>query len=740
MSTPTPTTAKKMKKIRVPRVVDGYETMVEIEVEDTGETPTWGPNNAHRLLNSRQTRVDAPAKVTGTARYTHDVRLSGMLYGRVLLSPYARARIKSVDVSHAQAIPGVKAIEVDPNTEIYHAGQAIAAVAAVTLDIAEDAVGAIRVDYEVLPHVVRAEDAVQADAPRVMATDPNVEPKETKGDAAGVDAALAACDAVVEADYKTPIVHHCCFETHGVVVDVQGGKATVYASTQGVFAVRGDAIKALELPDDSVAVIDEYMGGGFGAKFGFGAEGKLACALAKKSGAPVHMMLTRRDEFTLTGNRSGSWQTLKGGATRDGRLRALRAYQRRLGGLSDGSQATQPYVYTVENAYAEVVSIHTHETPSVAMRAPGNPQSCFAIEMLVDELAHKIEMDPVEFRKKNLGDPAWHRQLDRGAREIGWSRRNPVPGGNAGPLKRGMGCAVGAWPGGGRPQCIVTVEIGRDGVVHVLSGTQDLGTGTRTYVRAIVAEELGLTMSDVVEKVGDSRLGAANASGGSTTAPSLSPAVKDAAVNARRLLAEAVAPIFKVTPDDVTFAGGSVSAGSQRLAWAQACAALGPAGISARGEWKMGLSGSGTHGACFAEVEVDVETGQVRPIKMVHVQDCGLPLNRLTLVSQMNGGMLMGLGYALWETGVNDSTLGIKVNPSFQDYKFPGSLEIPELVALIDDDDPRHVVVGIGEPVLIPSTAAVINAIYNACGVRVREIPATPDKILMALAAPGRTA
>jgi xanthine dehydrogenase YagR molybdenum-binding subunit len=369
------------------------------------------------------------------------------------------------------------------------------------------------------------------------------------------------------------------------------------------------------------------------------------------------------------------------------------------------------------------------------MRAPGHPQASFAMEMLVDELAYKIGMDPLVFRKKNIKDPVWHRQLDRGAKEIGWANRNPTAGGGPGPLKRGMGCAVGVWGGGGNKECIVTVEIGRDGAVAVLSGTQDLGTGTRTFTRAIVAEEFGLTMKDVREKIGDSRNGRANGSGGSTTSASLAPAVKDAAYKARLQLAEAVAPLLKVEPAQVAFADGFVTGGAQKMTWKQACATLPAAGLSARGEWVADLAGRGTHGATFAEVEVDVETGRVKPLKMVHVQDCGLPLSRLLLESQINGGMIQSLGMALWEGNVNDAELGVRLNPSFGDYKMCGTLEIPTLVPIIDDEDTREGVIGIGEPSLIPAVAAVVNAVYNACGARIRELPATPDKVLMALLA-----
>ncbi len=324
-------------------------------------------------------------------------------------------------------------------------------------------------------------------------------------------------------------------------------------------------------------------------------------------------------------------------------------------------------------------------------------------------------------------------------RSVG-TRRNPTPGGGAGPLKRGIGCAVGVWGGGGGPQCKVDVTIGRDGAITVAVGTQDLGTGTRTYTRAIVAEELGLQIKDVREQIGNSKLGASNPSGGSTTSASLAPSVKHAAYNARLAVAEKVAPLLGVKPEEVKFADGKVTGGGKTLTWAQACATLPATGLVAHGEWQSSLAATGVHGACFAEVEVDVETGHVRPVKMVHVQDVGLPLNRMAVESQINGGMIQSLGMALYEQRVMDAQLGLMVNPGFGDYKLPGSLEMPELVPLIDDGDTREAVIGVGEPSLIPAVGALVNAVFNASGVRVRELPITPDKILMGLMKGGQTA
>lgn len=725
---------KPKKKIRVPRVVNGVEQMVEIEVDDEGG-PGWGPNDKHTLLNHRITRVDGPLKATGAALYTYDMRLPGMLYGRILRSPHAHAKITSIDTEAALKISGVKAIVKGPLEELRFAGAPVAAVAATTPEIAADAIRAIVVKYEVLPHVVVPDEAIKPNAPKVVAEENNLQERTKAGDPQKVEAAFATADAIVEAEYRSARVHHACLETHGMVVDYRGGdSATIYASTQGTFTIPGDAAKELGLPQSAVTSIVQHMGGGFGSKFGIGTEGMLACRLSKQTKAPVKMMLTRYDEFVMSGNRSGSWQKLKGGVTKDGKLVAFNARQYRLGGIGAGSQANQPYIYRAGEFYREVYNLHTNEDSSNAMRAPGHPQASFAIESLMDELAYKIKMDPVAFRKLNLADPVYARQLDRGAKEIGWSRRNPTAGGNPSPLKRGMGCAVGTWGGGGNNQCKVDVTVSRDGAVTVAVGAQDLGTGTRTYTRAIVAEEFGLQIRDVVEQIGNSKLGASTASGGSVTSASLAPSVKDAAIKARLLVAGRVAPLLgNPKPEEIKFADGSVSANNKTITWKQASAALPAAGITSHGEWRADLQARGVHGACFAEVEVDVETGHVRPIKMVHVQDGGLPLNRLTMESQINGGMIQSLGMALWEGRVIDSDLGLQLNPQFGDYKLPGTLEMPELVPIIDDEDKREAVIGIAEPAIIPALGAVVNAVFNATGVRIRELPITPDKILMAL-------
>lgn len=730
------------KTIKVPKFVNGAPTaeVEDIQVEDYGNTG-WGPKDKHRLLNTKVPRVDAPFKTTGTAQYTHDVRPAGMLFGRFVDAPNSHAKILSVDVSAALKIEGVKAaLPIPaPGDEVVHEGQPVAAVAAITPEIAEDAARAVVVKYEVLPHVVTAEDALKPDAPAV-APPPGGRgggrgPNAT-GTQQAVDAVFATCDAVLEVEYRSPILHHCCLETHSAVADFRGGEAgTVYVSTQSTFAIPAEATRELGVPATGVV---QHMGGGFGSKLqGIGLPGVWACRLSKATGLPVKMLFTRREEFLSAGSGPGSIQKFKVGVNKDGTFAAIQANQWSMGGLGGSGVQAQPYMYRAGTVFRQGTQVRTHEDASIPLRAPGHPQACFAMEGVMDEMAYKIGMDPVEFRKKNVPDNAngvaWKRQLDTGAKAIGWDNRNKTPGQLKGPLVRGMGCAIGAWGGGGRASCIVDVTIGQDGSVTVTNGAQDLGTGTRTYMRSIVAEELGLDVADVQERIGNSTYGNSIGSGGSATAASLAPAVKDAAYQARAQLSALVAPLLGATAETVWFDKRYAMGNGKAITWKQACAAVPAAGLSARGQFQAPLASTQTRGASFAEVEVDIETGHIRVTKMCHVQDGGLILNRLAVESQINGGMIQSISMALYEGRIMDPKLGMMVNAAFNDYKIPGTMEIGELIPIIDDGDDRNAVIGMAEPANIPGCGAIANAVYNACGVRVRETPITPDKILNGL-------
>lgn len=366
----------------------------------------------------------------------------------------------------------------------------------------------------------------------------------------------------------------------------------------------------------------------------------------------------------------------------------------------------------------------------------------------MDELAEKLGMDPIELRKKNDPSEIRHAEFKLGAEAIGWQRRNAKPGASTGPIKRGIGVASGVWYKIYNPNTQVIVEILADGSVTALNGAQDVGTGTRTIIGQVVAEELGVRLEDVTVKIGDTQWPIGPGSGGSSTAPSLMPASRLAAYAAKQKLFEAAAPMLNAQPDQLETKGRRIfvkGEAARSASWERAVESLGGK-ITVQGQRSRDYNGyedRRTHGVQFAEVEVDTETGTIRVIKVVAVHDCGLPVNRLTAESQINGGVIQGISYALHENRVIDQQKGYMVNPNFMDYKISGSLDIPEIVPIIV---PVYAgfnatsTVGLGEPPTIPTAAAIANAIYNAIGVRLRSLPMTPDRILAALAGKGGAA
>lgn len=726
------------KWIQTPVVVNGQESYEWSEVDDVVGL-AWPERGELRLLDRDLRRVDGPDKVSGRALFAHDRRAPGMLWARLLCCPHPTARV-TLELEPARALAGVRHVRslLQGEGVTRYLGQPIAAVAADTPELADDALRAIRATYAALPFAVTPAQATAEGAPQVVKRG-NVREGRSRGDSAAVLAQLDGCAATIDAVYTVPVQHHACLETHGLMVDYRGGdEATVYVSTQGTFAAAGDVPGALGLEPGRIVVQVPYMGGGFGSKFGIGVEGQAACAIARELKRPVHLLLTRQDEFLIAGNRSAASAHVRAGLDAQGKLAAFHAQIDQYGGLGRGSHAGLPYVYAAAQSSMVSRSVHTHLDASRAFRAPGHPQASFAMESAMDELAYAAGIDLLEVRLANLpedGRETYERQLERAAREIGWhshAHRSRWDASDA-PLKVGIGFGVSVWGGGGGAGCEVDVRIDKGGAVSVLSGSQDLGTGTRTYVGAIVAEVLGLEPAAVSVNIGDSRLGQANASGGSTTAASLAPAVYDAACAARAALATRLAPEFGAEAGALVFVGGTVRSGARSLAWREACAVLGPDGVAARGLWKPGLSGNGVYGAVAAKVEVDTLTGRVRVVKMVGVQDCGLPLNRLALRSQMNGGMIQALSYGLFEERVIDADLGLLLNANFGDYKLAGCREMPELVAIVDDGDTRAEVIGMAEPAVIAGQSAIANAVQNACGVRVRALPITCDKVLMGL-------
>jgi xanthine dehydrogenase YagR molybdenum-binding subunit len=668
--------------------------------------------------------VDAPEKVTGAAKYTTDVRPAGMLYGAIFRAPWPAARVNTVDVSAARSAPGIRAalvIRDGPRTTRYY-GEELAAVAGESRQAVEDALRLIHVDATPLAFVVNEVDAIRPGSPRVVEQGPNYQrtPAKETGDVAE---GFSRSAAVASGAFSAAVEIHHCLEPHGNTVQWNGDAVTAWASTQGLYSVRDGLSENLAIPQNRVRVICEHMGGGFGSKLGFGAEGAACARLAKEAGAPVQLMLTRFEESLCVGNRPSTFQKIRLGADRDGRLVAYEIDAFGSPGFAAGAATAAggggadipaPYIYTVPNSRVRQANVAVNAGSARAMRAPGHPQASFGMESIMDELAVKLGLDPVELRI--LNDPFEIRQREYriGAERFGWKEKYRRPGSSPGPVKTGVGCAGAMWGGGGRKGS-AEVQINPDGTAEVKCGTQDLGTGSRTVARLVAAEILRLDPSRISVRIGDSQLPPNGSSGGSTTTANIAPAVLDACENAVAELA--------------SLSGIAEPRGGR---WLEACGKIGISPVTASGHWQPGLSSQGVGGVQFAEVEVDTETGFVRARRILCVQDCGLVINPLTCRSQVNGGVIMGLGYALYEQRIMDPTSGVVLNPNFETYKLPGPADMPQIdVVLLDM--PERGVIGVGEPVTVPTAAAVANAVANALGVRVRDLPITPNRVLEAL-------
>ncbi len=676
-----------------------------------------------RYLGKPHPRLDGPAKVSGRAHYMTDVAPAGMLYGAVFRSRWAAARITSINLEKARKAPGIRAAIVLAEGEIVarYYGQELAAVAGESRQAVFDALELIEAQATAMPVVVDEVVAMRPDAQRVYQDRPNAtEPVERKeGD---VDAAFAAAAASVEATFSTPVLLHQPIEPHGAVVQVSPDEVRVWGSSQFIFGIRDSLAQGLQVPQNQVRVTSEYMGGGFGSKIEPWAHNLIAARLAQAAGAPVKLVYTRAEEALCVGNRPSSFQRIRLAAGADGKLTAFELHgfgtpghvatpQNPGGGVID---YPAPYIYAVPNTRVKRSKVAVHAGLATWMRAPGCPVASFAFEGILDELALKLGIDPLEMRLRNDPLEMRRREFEMGAERIGWKERYRAPGTSPGPVKTGLGCAGAAWPGGGHGTQ-AEVQINADGTVEVRCGTQDLGTGSRTVVAMVAAEMLGIDLERVTARVGDTRFPPSGVSGGSTTTASVSPAVYDACE-------KALAELARV----------SGVADPRGESWDGACAKLGIEPLVAAGRWREGLSSSGAGGAQFAEVEVDTETGFVRVKRIVCVQDCGLVVNRLTCESQVNGGIIMGLGFALYEQRIMDTRSGVVLNPNFETYKVPGAADMPSIeVTLLDM--PGRGVIGVGEPVTVPTAAAIANAVSNAIGVRVSSLPITPDKVLAAL-------
>jgi xanthine dehydrogenase YagR molybdenum-binding subunit len=742
------------KLVKTEAVVEG-RTEVRWTLVEEDETPEWTEDAPPRVVGEPATRVTASARLTGAARYTSDIRLPGQLEAAVLRSPHAHARLVSIDLAAALAVPGVRAVigpedapELDGEklltAEPPYAGAAVAALAADTHAAAEHGITALSAEWEPLGFVT---DLDEAFARQDFYEEPS---EDVRGDA---DAALRDADVTIEAEYLAPAQLHNCMETHCAVADVRADGVTLWVSTQAIYQARGDIASLLGIDEERVRVICEYMGGGFGSKFGAGHEGGLAAALSQRAGLPVRLVLSRRDENLTTGYRTPVRFTYKLGASRDGTLQAIEASG--VMGMGTGGWAfpiLEPAksVYACPNVHLMTLPMKMNLGACVAFRAPGVMEGTWAFEQALDELAEALDIDPIELRRRNhsendphTGRPYTSKRLlecyDRVAELANWDARDELR--SDGRIRRGMGVSSQYWWGGGGPPAYAEVRIGKSARPVVTVGVQDLGTGILTACAIVAAERLGVSPGDVIVRGGDTELaGHGPGSGGSMTLASIAPAVRSAGHRVRRQLLDLAADMFEISASDLELVDGEVRSadGTLRRPLTEVTGKLGNAWVTGAGSRAPNPEGMAvnTFGCQIAQVAIDTLTGLVTVEKIFAVHDVGRIVNPMGARSQVMGGILQGVGYAVSEERVVDPTTGTVLNPGLEDYKIPTIADLPEVVCeFVGRPDP-HLAVGVkglGEPPIIPTPGAIGNAIFHATGVRLREAPYTPGRVLEAL-------
>jgi xanthine dehydrogenase YagR molybdenum-binding subunit len=727
---------------------------ITVPIPDADPKPWDGKDNL-KYIGKKIPRIDGTYKTTGRAKYTYDIKVPGMIYGKIVRSPYPAAMVTKIDVSEAEKLTGVRAI-IPAKDElpfpVRFAGQDVVAIAADTEHIAEEAAKRVNISFDQKPFAALLDDAMKKDAPSVYfgdekltknITEASIEPEG--GKASDLDAVLDASDYKVEATYRTQVQTHSPMETHGVVAKWDEGKVTIWASTQGTFTVRNQVADHFGIPKSDVRIITKFMGGGFGSKLKADTYTMLAVKLARKSKKPVRMMLSRKEEHLTTGNRPDSLQTIAVGATKEGKITGIKLKSFGTAGVGRGADVGSParLIYDVEKLYTEEHDVYTNAGPAAPFRAPGHPQGIFAFEQTIDELAYSAGIDPMEFRIKNsLSDKVRQAEYKIGAEKTSWSKRNPKPGADSGVVKTGIGMANSLWYYIYATGTHISIRVNDDGSVHLRSGVQDIGGGIVTPMAMIVAEELKLKPSDIRVTIGDTEFGLAPASGGSQTTSGVTPAVRNAAYAAKQKLLDIAATVMEVEKNEVLLGEGGVFTtrdSEKKMTWKEVTEEIPGGQFTATADrtadyyqterWKIS-------GVQFAEVEVDTGTGNIKVNRVVAVHDCGRPMNLLTLENQINGGIIQGVSYALYENRILDRNTGVMVNPTLENYKIAGAQEVPVIESHIIDlnlGQSSTGAIGIGEPATIPTSAAIANAVYHAIGVRIRELPMTPAVVLKAL-------
>jgi xanthine dehydrogenase YagR molybdenum-binding subunit len=743
---------------RVKTTVEFEDELIHMDVAvPEFEAPHMPAGVKNRLIGKTATRLIGPEKVTGRAKFTYDMNLPNMLYGKIWRIPVAHAKVKSVDLSKARALSGVHAaIQIAADGDITeYAGQQVAAIAAETEQIAWDACQLVKVDYDELPHAVSMDAARDSSAPQTTGK-PNVAERRKRDYWGDVAVGFREADEVIESTYKMECQIHHPLETHGSVAFWEGEKLTVYDSTQSVHGVRSNLAKALNMPAEQVRIICENMGGAFGSKLMLSDFTVVAANLAKQTNRPVKVLMNRKEESLLVGNRDAEEITMKLGAKKDGTLTALEVTYYTNGGNRGGAgpEAAIIDTYKIPNMNITGYDVITNTGPLRPFRAPGRPQGSFAIDGIMDEMAARLGIDPLELRLKNYTTKnkggtgvAWSskglkKAYKQGAKAIEWGQKWQKPGTSEGRYLRGVGMASQIWGGTGGPGNAVDVLLYSTGQVVVQAGTQDIGTGTRTILAMVVAEELGLETTDILVKIGDTDYPKCGGSGGSMTAPSVCPAARSGAMELKQQFLQLIGGHLQVAPENLVIKHGKIAVKgdpAKSIDFVEAARHIGDAPLVAHGERAPNPKGYAinSHGAQFAEVEVDTVTGRVSVVKLVAAHEFGRCINPLTANNQIYGGVIQGIGYALTEQRIMDDNTGTCMNANYRDYRCPAASDIPKIVPIIIDEvDPvlnNLGMKGLGEPPTIPTAGAIANAVSNAIGVRMNSLPLTPDKVLEAL-------
>ncbi|MBV6434376.1 MAG: putative xanthine dehydrogenase molybdenum-binding subunit XdhA [Bryobacteraceae bacterium] len=739
----------------------------------------------YSVIGTRPIRHDGADKVTGRALYGGDFQIAGLLYGHVLRSPHAHARIVRIDTRKAEALPGVRAVataadfppsgdrlvdlgegqtplsyirgNVLASGKVLYKGHAVAAVAAVSAHVAEEAASLIEVDYEPLPCVLTAPEAMKEGAPILHDSLRTKELGEDGGLVSNVaehfrhvlgdiSQGFAQADAVIEREFHTSTVHQGYIEPHNATALWNNdGRVQVWCSTQGAFVVRDTMACILDIPVSQVKVTPMEIGGGFGGKIPVYLE-PVAAVLSRKSGRPVKITMPRKDILEGTGPTPGSYIKVRIGASRDGRITAAQAHLAYEAGAYPGAMVGAGAMcvfaaYDIANITIDGYDVVVNKPSTAAYRAPGATNAAFATETVIDELAEKLGIDPIDFRLRNAAKEGTRRADGPKYRRIGCVEvleamkshphyTAPIEGPN-----RGRGVAIGFWFNVGLPSS-VTLSVNSDGTVNLVEGSTDIG-GTRTSIAMQAAEVLGIPAESVHPSVVDTdSIGFTAVTGGSRTTFATGMAACEAAQDAIRQMKERAARLWEVDASSVEFAKGSFRSNGHSCSFQELAGKLGQTGGPIIGRGAVNPRGAGgSFAGAIADVEVDPETGKVNILRFTSVQDVGKAIHPAYVEGQMQGGSAQGIGWGLNEEYYM-SAAGAMMNSSLLDYRMPTTLDLPMIdTCIVEVPNPSHPfgVRGVGEANIVPPPAALANAIYRAAGVRLRRLPMKPSAVAEAI-------